>query len=232
METTNPRCTCACCDVTARMPSEIDTGPTSVKCAAKAAGTVAVVKDGKDLQCKDQCTLDDPQVMMNLLSPNAFSGQFCFLECKPLDSEVGGKCTALSAADASLARTSDGGGTDIHASPMEFLPATPAPTGAPPLPQLAEDKGAGMEIAPAKPPMVGAAKVLKDAKDALVTGNTLQETIDSYAKKAKKHADNAETAATKTGHVVKWYRAPVQPPEFKSVPWKFDLLAKNARVRR
>lgn len=131
--------------------------------------------------CPGQCQIgiESADVVQNELSKIQTTEYYCFVECKPMTTEIGSACTGMTADEVDKAKSDDGSAEDIWAVPESLMPPTEAPKPADwegPPPQ--DDQ-------PIEEPLVIAAPEAPKAAEA------------PKAKKAEKGPDNSAAAAAK-----------------------------------
>lgn len=102
-------CTCGCCEMQHRKPSEIQNFDAVFKCSRTLSGTC-----GK----QDQCTSVHNEILSSNTHAPLVYDQFCQLNCQPFDEAVSGACIRLSDREINKAQTDDGNGEDMHLVPQ------------------------------------------------------------------------------------------------------------------
>jgi len=102
-------CTCACCEMQHRKPSEIVNFDAVFKCSRSLSGTCSE---------QDQCLSVDNEVLSSNTHAPLVYDQFCQLNCQPFDEAVSGACIRLSKKESGRAETDDGNGEDMHLPPQ------------------------------------------------------------------------------------------------------------------
>jgi len=191
-------CSCGCCKVVYRKPSEIDNPEkdSNVKCAIRDQNP----KTGNS--CPASCALGLKAKVLQIGETGVVqTGQFCFRECKPYDAHPGHDCWRISMQEAKEARTKDKNGRDVNYIPVVDMPPTKPPPPAPPLqvPTVTEQP---MVIKPAPPPPTPAEAVIHEASSASHTATAAAATIGANSAEAEKFAKQAEGRALKARALV------------------------------
>lgn len=111
---TPTECTCDCCDVIDRRPTEVVAG-VSITCApSKTHGDA----------CTDQCRTSQGDVVLSAAGDTMDQARFCFFECKPAQgyhAKVGSACMALDPREQQVLTDHSGNAMDpaILAAPVE-----------------------------------------------------------------------------------------------------------------
>lgn len=191
-------CSCGCCSVVYRKPTEIDNPKkdSNVKCAIRDTN----LKTGNS--CPASCALGLKAKVLQIGETGVVqTSQFCFRECKPYDDSPGNECWRISMQEAQEARTKDKNGRDVNYVPVVDMPPTQPPPLPPPLeiPTVTEQP---MVIKPAPPPPTAAEAIINEASSASHTATASAATIGASSAEAEKYAIQAEGRALKARALV------------------------------
>lgn len=212
-----PICSCDCCHTAIRRPDEQRKGKTDLKCIVDTNSTDPNHMEECPAQC--QLSLLDKDVVSNGVTDLQFYEYYCFVQCKPVGTDVGGKCMNLKDGELSKAQTDDGTGEDIFATPESLLPPTVPPTAAP-MPDIPLVTDAPLKILEPEVDKTKAAEAPEEKKDgsaAAAKADALKENAKVQAKiaQAEGAAKGAASEAEKNAlEVRKVMEAPLSPNGF------------------
>lgn len=209
-----PTCNCGCCSVAYRRPDEQREGKTDLKCVSDSASD----KDTCPMQC--ELSVLDAEVVGNGETNMQFTEYYCFVQCKPITTEIGSKCTEMDSKEIKKAQTEDGTGEDIWATPEALEPPTvpPEPAPVPPWPKpddeplvIKEPEKEEESAAPAAPKEEGDAGAAEAKAEALSADAKVQAEIKKKEKATEVKATESEKFALEVRKVME---APLSPNGF------------------
>lgn len=124
-----PTCSCDCCQVTRRSPSEIMDPAVYLKCARneaagedsetalRAASTNSGEVHATEARCWRRCAVPRGSVLTATLSGGTDANRFCHYQCKPYTYTAGDPCVGLTEEELDRAAHSDGNGQDHMMQP-------------------------------------------------------------------------------------------------------------------
>lgn len=134
-----PECTCSCCQVAERLPSEVEDPAVTLKCAVQSdeqwpGSSVSGLCAGV---CQISTSNETP-----LASGDAEAmdqDRYCLYSCKPFQEQAGGVCVQLEHKESVATETDGGNGEDLSIPPEIPTVSTPAAPPPPPAGPTADE---------------------------------------------------------------------------------------------
>lgn len=149
-EVNSPPCSCDCCQVSERFPSEVEelsNGQSwNYKCGRPSETSS---------RCPSKCSLVHNEVVFFAAKTAVDYSRFCLYKCKPMMMTIGTKCMRLSITETEVGESKDGNGKQYLPGRLPDVVMKKEPEAAAPLPEpgavAAKKKPLPMEALPEKP---------------------------------------------------------------------------------